>query len=219
MESMGFSANSILQEDLIKGEELTYKHLIRNKPYLYITLANTVNFFTVSGVQYWATYYYINALGTPQHLANICFGALAITAPLIGAILSGFIANKLGGYGSTKIIPFLIGISLLAAPTALYLPEADSWQLLSLLFFVLLLLGGIQIPICYGVILNKVEPELRPMANSFSYMVYNLLGYFPAPILYGIANSSNGADKLSSRYGMKLLMYAQLLVTLFYYLA
>lgn len=91
------------------------------------------------------------------------------------------------------------------------------------MFWILLLLGSLQIPITYGVILAKVEPELRPLANSYATMVYNLLGYFPSPILYGLTNSYLGpylsSDANHSRLGMKLLMYIQIVVVICYYMA
>ena len=41
-------------------------------------------------------------------------------------------------------------------------------------------------PVLTGILLNMVPPSLRTLANSIANLVYNLLGYLPAPFVYGI---------------------------------
>lgn len=45
--------------------------------------------------------------------------------------------------------------------------------------------GAFIKPVLTGLMLNQVPPKLRPMANSVANFSYNLLGYLPAPIMYG----------------------------------
>ena len=53
--------------------------------------------------------------------------------------------------------------------------------------------------------LSTVKEEQRPQANSFANLSYNLLGYFPAPALYGLVDNLSGLPK--PRYGATMIMY------------
>ena len=55
-------------------------------------------------------------------------------------------------------------------------------------------------PATTGIMLNFVPPDMRTMANSIANLSYNLLGYLPAPLLYGIAYEYDGGGK--SHLGM-----------------
>ena len=55
-------------------------------------------------------------------------------------------------------------------------------------------------PAATGIMLNFVPPDMRTMANSIANLSYNLLGYLPAPLLYGIAYEYDGGGK--SHLGM-----------------
>jgi MFS family permease len=59
--------------------------------------------------------------------------------------------------------------------------------------------GGFVMPVLTGTLLNMVPPSLRTLANSIANLVYNLLGYLPAPFIYGIVYESTGGGE--SRWG------------------
>ena len=40
-------------------------------------------------------------------------------------------------------------------------------------------------PAMTGAMLNQVPPSCRALANSIANLVYNLIGYLPAPAIYG----------------------------------
>lgn len=50
---------------------------------------------------------------------------------------------------------------------------------------------------------------MKAKANSIANLSYNLLGYFPAPFLYGIARDAlnDSDDPKKSTGGMKMLMW------------
>jgi len=64
--------------------------------------------------------------------------------------------------------------------------------------------------------LNTVPAPLRTLANSYANLIENLLGYFPAPILYGMAIQHNGGK--SSRAGMWVVFWCILITTLFMFI-
>jgi len=56
--------------------------------------------------------------------------------------------------------------------------------------------------------LDSVETDLKTKANAIANLSYNLLGYFPAPFLYGIFRDVfDGGDPDKSTGGMAMLMW------------
>lgn len=86
------------------------------------------------------------------------------------------------------------------------------------LFWTVLCLGALVLPIIIGVMLTKVEPELRATANSFANFMYNILGFFPSPFVYGLAIELSGHPK-TSHMGIAVITVGCGLVVLFIFLA
>jgi len=159
----------------------------------------------------------IAVLGVPEKQANIYFGVTAITSPTLGAAMSGIVMTKFeGGYGNPKVLPFCNLIGIIGVTSAILVPMTDDFKVCIALVWVLLFIGALILPIATGVMLGKIEPEMRPKANALSNLSYNLLGYFPAPIIYGLANSAEGTKK--SRYGIIILMYMTIFMEVFVFL-
>ena len=74
-----------------------------------------------------------------------------------------------------------------------------------------------MLPIMVGVMLNTVEPKLRPSANSIANFSYNLLGYLPSPAVYGYVCEKTGGKE--SREGMKVLMMGSVVASFLMFLA
>merc|ERR1712137_1032058 len=62
-----------------------------------------------------------------------------------------------------------------------------------------------MMPGLMGIMISSVHVRYRSFANSTSQTFQNLLGFMPAPVLYGFLNKITGGPK--SRAGMKLLMF------------
>jgi len=54
-----------------------------------------------------------------------------------------------------------------------------------LLFWGILFFGGFILPPVTGIMLNSVPDTQKASANSVANLTYNMLGYFPAPVIYG----------------------------------
>ena len=115
----------------------------------------------------------------------LAFTFLCITAPILGAIASGFIANWCGGYESKIILPVAMSFGLVGGIIGMFEPFTDNFYIAVTILWIDLFAGGILAPILTGVSLASVEPELRTQSYSIANAVYNLIGYIPAPYLYG----------------------------------
>ena len=188
-----------------------------NKPFVFVTLAITTLFFVISGIQMWATYYFINALYIEPSQANLYFVLVAFTSPISGAFLSGWVINWFGGFYAPFALPFCIIIGWIGIFCAWLIPLTDNYILVMVYMWVLLFIGAMVLPICTGVGLTKVEPEMRPRANSIANFSYNLLGWFPGPAVYGFAVYLHGKE--NSGWGMGSLMLTTTLMPIFIILA
>lgn len=92
----------------------------------------------------------------------VAFATICITAPVGGAICSGFIATRLGGYESNKTFSFLVATFCLLAVLAVPVPFIPSNLVVFVILWLLFFLGGVCVPMNTGIMLSLVEPELRP---------------------------------------------------------
>lgn len=182
-----------------------------------MTLAITVLFFVVSGVQMFATFYFEHALGGEPKQAVYDFLAVAFTAPILGSVASGFITDRLGGYYDVKVLPFATIAAIIGTFVAWLIPIMNDYMLTKVWLWILLFAGAMVLPMCTGVCLTKIEPELRPLANSIANSLYMLLGNFPAPAIYGFAVWLHGRE--DSGWGMAFLMYYSSFMVVFMILA
>jgi MFS-type transporter involved in bile tolerance (Atg22 family) len=67
----------------------------------------------VAGIQYWMTLYMIDGLKVDQYTVSVAYSIISITAPILGVIFGGFLAERLGGYHKPrvrKVLPLLSSI-------------------------------------------------------------------------------------------------------------
>ena len=69
--------------------------------------------------------------------------------------------------------------------------------------------GGAVLPSITGIMLNTIDGNLKTTANSLANLSYNLIGYLPAPFIYGaIYDSGQGKN---SRLAMSALMFSPII--------
>lgn len=61
----------------------------------------------------------------------------------------------------------------------------DDYITVVVLLWFLLFSGGFILPSMTGIMLNTVDMNLKTQANSIANISYNLLGFLPAPFVYG----------------------------------
>lgn len=132
--------------------------------------------------------------------AFVMFIVCGALGPILGVGLSGCLFDKIGGYNGFKspvVIAFLImtsGIFALLSVATKILPFVMGTILLELF------LGGLCVPVLTGYMLNTVPRNLQTEANSVANLTYNLLGFFPAPSIYGVVYQMNGSG--DNRFGL-----------------
>ena len=160
----------------------------------------TSMFVVVTGIQYWCTTYFIHVLDMKENRAYILFLFVGAVGPTLGIICAGLVFDRIGGYLGPNAIPVCGVFGFIAMVSGLMAAYLDDPLQVAACLTVELFCGGFSMPACTGIMLNFVPPNMRTMANSIANISYNLLGYLPAPLLYGIAYEYGGSGK--SHLGM-----------------
>ena len=114
---------------------------------------------------------------------------IIITSPILGATVSSVISTKIGGHKSPHTLPICAVSSILAAVFAVLFPFVDDPRIANFCCWMVLFFGGIILPMLTGVMLSTLIMEERAAANGLANFSYNVLGYFPAPAIYGFLDS------------------------------
>ena len=117
-----------------------------------------------------------------------------------GVIIGGIIFNKIGGYESPKAYPLCVLIMSIGSTIGFPLPFVTDPNLSALLVWVEFFCGGFCMPALIALQIANVPPSAKTTANSLANFVYNLLGYLPAPYIYGLVYDNTGGG--NSIWGM-----------------
>ena len=192
------------------------KLVLSNGQFVRMCLSLTVLYFVITGIQFWMSDYFITELRTPKARVFLLFGIISITGPVLGVIIGGKVVAKLGGYNAKRSLYVIIIVSMLASCCSIpigFLHGAEHYKLVSALLWLLLFGGGFVLPCATGIMLNTVKEEHRTTANSIANIWCNLLGFLPAPYVYGlIADSGAGNNK---KLAMRWLMFMPILSCMF----
>jgi MFS transporter, Spinster family, sphingosine-1-phosphate transporter len=200
------------------GDNETYMQKLHslgsNSMFIKLSLSLSGLFFVVTGIQYWLPDYMTNILNADQATVSWYYSFLSFTAPISGVIVSGVVTTKLGGYNTLKAQELTMMAAVLAVVSALPIPFISQIHSFALFIWLLLFFGGAILPNITGIMLNSVSEYQRTSANSLANLAYNLFGYAPAPLFYGVISKIAGGDK--SRVPMASLLYSTICtVTLF----
>lgn len=84
---------------------------------------------------------------------------VSITGPIVGAIISAIVTDKLGGYHSTRLMKFALLVGICLSTGALLIVFENHMMMAIFLFWVTLCNGALLLPMVIGIMLTKVEPE------------------------------------------------------------
>ncbi len=182
-------------------------------------LTLSVLFFIVTCIQYWTSDYMLIALGVEDEKKRLYgFSTVCLTSPTCGLLVGGYIVDKIGGYSNKKSLIFSFVVSFLSIIPAIPLPLVNSFYLYGLFLWILLFLGGALIPPIQGITIACLPKPLQGTGNSIVIFFYNLLGYLPAPFVYGFLKDKFNDEKdtkKGSRVAQKFTTWINFLAVLF----
>jgi len=129
----------------------------------------------------------ISILHFQEHLVFVTFSIACITGPTAGVFVGGIITHKLGGYSDPKSFSAVCLCGFLTTLVGIPIPFLDNYYIITPLLWLLLFFGGFMMPALTGIIISSAPARLKTLSNSFAFFCYNMLGYLPAPFIYGFA--------------------------------
>ncbi|EGR29914.1 major facilitator superfamily protein, putative [Ichthyophthirius multifiliis] len=190
-----------------KKENTYFQNLMllwENKVYVYTMLTLTALYFVVTGIQFWMSDYMRIVLKIDQALVYTSFSIISLTAPAFGVIIGGIALHQAGGYNGKYVLSICMLNGVCASMCAIPIPFQKDFSIVVTLLWFLMFFEAAMIPAIMGLMLSSVQKKLRAFCNSTAQLFYNLLGYLPAPFLYGLINKISRSE--ASINGMIFLM-------------
>ena len=185
------------KRDLKEGIGKRFFDIVFNPIYITTCLGTTTLMFISTGVVFWAPNYAENVLGGDHDQVLAVFVTVTITGPVLGVILGGAIVQKLvGGYEDKHASSISLTFALLAFMCSLPIKKIENVYSFGFCLWTVLFFGGAVIPNVQGIMISSLKPDLRAAGNSISMIMQCILGYIPAPFIYGfIYNLNKDTDK------------------------
>jgi hypothetical protein len=208
-----FSIFSVIDREDNISQKISYfriiSNLFTNKLYVNSMFAVSSLLFIITGIQFWITDYMKVIMHVPEEKVFVFFSLICITAPSAGVLIGGYIIEKSGGYHSFDAINSCYKLSIMAAIAGLPLPLVNNFWIFCILIWLCIFFGGCILPGMTGIIMSSIPGKFKTSANSITHLCYNLFGYLPSPLLYGVICNLTGGKE--SKWGLVFLMSISLI--------
>ena len=164
-----------------------FKQIFSHKVYVLSILSISCLYYAVTGVQYWAGDYMnrILKVHSPQKRL-LYFSIICFTSPTLGVICAGYSVNRLkNGYNNIRVYNYCFVLSIFTFVTGIISAFMSKVNLFILFTWLAFFFGGAIMPILTGIIITSLPQHLRASGNSLQLFFGTLLGYLPAPYVYG----------------------------------
>lgn len=165
-------------------------------------------FFVLTAIQYWFAEYMITVHRMDPEEAKLTFIFVSVTAPTLGLFIGGRVCHSIGGYEGPNSSKYCLILTTITCCISLPIPYLRSSNVVVICNWMWLFLGGALLPTIAGIMISRLKPQHKNIGSSIAQFCQNLLGYIPAPILYGLANEMD--PKHTGSLGMRLLVIYQL---------
>ena len=200
-----------------KNEALAFctkvKLILFEPLFICCVLTMSVLFFIVTCVQYWTSDYMLIALEVEDETKRLyAFSIVCLTSPTCGLLFGGFIVDKIGGYSKKGALIFSLIVAFLSIIPGVPLPLVDSLYLYATCLWLLLFFGASILPTIQGLAIACLPKNVQGSGNSFVIFFYNLVGYLPAPFVYGFLKDEFN-DENDPKKGSRVAQRATIWVT------
>lgn len=142
------------------------------------------------------SHYMIVVLGATPRNVFLLFTFTSVTAPTLGLLLGGYISDRIGGYTGQHALLFCLIAAVFGSLVGLPIPFLDSYFAVTFILWLMMFFGSGTLPTLTGLMISSLTKEHRSLGNALAQFVFNLLGYIPAPFIYGYLTSRD-PSKLS----------------------
>ncbi|KEG01779.1 major facilitator superfamily domain-containing protein, putative [Plasmodium vinckei vinckei] len=211
------SATYIMEQktNVLKKTFKEVKKLLNNKLYIIITLGMSNLYFVVTGIQFWITEYMSVVLLTEKMkivtVSTLCF----LTSPTSGVWFGGFVCDLFGGYKNTnysKTIKVATAFAISACIFGILSAHLTNFIFFSISLWLCLFTGSALVPVAVGMLLSCVSNHQKSLSSAVSQVIYNVFGWFSAPLLSGIImdimHKYTNNNRLALKAGFTMILYS-----------
>ena len=144
----------------------------------------------------------------------MAFSLITTTSPTVGVIVGGVVTSWIGGYQSPLAVPLCLISGTFAFLFGIPIPFVTNFPVFCTFLWIQLFFGSFLMPSLTGVMINSVSKRQKAVANSIAFFSYNLIGYIPAPFLYGAFTKISKSPERSNN-GCILLMIVGIFMIVF----
>ena len=192
-----------------------FKQIFSNKIYVLSIFSISCIYFSVTGVQYWGGDYMnrILKIHSPQKRL-LYFSIICFTSPTLGVLVAGYFVSKLeNGYNNIKVFNICFICSIFTFICGVISALVSEISLFIIFMWLAFFFGGAIVPILTGIIINSLPQHLRASGNSLQLFIGTLLGYLPAPYIYGaLEDYFDDGGKKSYFFNMSFLLICVILL-------
>lgn len=132
-----------------------------------------------------------------------------LTAPLIGVAMGGFTFSQIGGYKSKQSFGLTAIMICVGALIAMPIPFLKTVNATFICVWLVFFCGSFVTPTLTGILLQMVKPEMRITAQAVATLSFNMIGYLPAPFIYGfVSDLPLGSPQMQQRFAIASILYA-----------
>jgi len=188
----------------IRGVFKSIPLLMKNWTLLACVLGMSCLFFVITIIQFWVSDYMEKVLKIEKNHVFVAFVVVCVSSPTMGVLAGGIITGMVGGYESKRSIYLCVIGAGLASSCAIPCSFVNSFWPFVILLWLILFFGGMILPCLTGLAISSVSKEFSGQASSFNIIMTNLLGYIPAPYIYGLIydETYDSTPKLAMRIGL-----------------
>lgn len=168
--------------DLMK----TIPKILCTKIFIFMSLGNTVAFFGMRVIQFYADKYMEKVLDVEENNKFIYYIVLCMTGPILGILICGIIMSKIGGYTSKKGMIFILILNIAACIISLFITiSLNTFISLASAWFYLFCFAAVT-PLQGGVIIASLPLELKGNGFSVNMFFLNGIGSFPSSYVFSL---------------------------------
>ena len=151
-----------------------------------MSLGNTVAFFGMRVIQFYADKYMEKVLDVEENNKFIYYIVLCMTGPILGILICGIIMSKIGGYTSKKGMIFILILNIAACIISLFITiSLNTFISLASAWFYLFCFAAVT-PLQGGLIIASLPLELKGNGFSVNMFFLNGFGSFPSSYVFSL---------------------------------
>jgi MFS family permease len=191
-----------------RGLFLSYRELLRNRPYV-LTIAGYVAYtFALGGLAFWMPAFLERMRGIPREQATVSFGTIVVITGFVGTFAGGWLGDYCAKYSQRAYLWISAVATLIAAPFAWLALTAASQTVYLLCMVIAQLMMFLSTGPINASIVNLVLPTQRASANALGVFTIHLLGDVPSPIIIGMLSDASSLAQAVKIVPLAILLAA-----------